>query len=114
MRLPDHDGRASARGSHAETRQAADSAKSRRDSCGERRSARRRHSGGWRLRTVSAIFCLSFWRVCTIAWSTRSRMIVSTSRPWYPTSVNFVASTFASARVEASGLPFDVGFWGKG
>mmetsp|Transcript_34225 Transcript_34225/g.87541 ORF Transcript_34225/g.87541 Transcript_34225/m.87541 type:complete len:356 (+) Transcript_34225:913-1980(+) len=32
-------------------------------------------------------------RVCTMAFSTRSRMIWSTSRPWYPTSVNLVAST---------------------
>ena len=34
-----------------------------------------------------------FFRVSVIDASTRSRMIWSTSRPWNPTSVNFVAST---------------------
>src|SRR5262252_5786110 len=55
-------------------------------------------------------------RVCLIAASARSRMIVSTSRPTYPTSVNFVASTLmngASAsrasRRAISVLPTPVG-----
>src|ERR1700712_5739005 len=54
--------------------------------------------------------------VCAIATSTRSRMICSTSRPTYPTSVNLVASTlmkgapasFASRRA-ISVLPTPVG-----
>mmetsp|Transcript_32638 Transcript_32638/g.71311 ORF Transcript_32638/g.71311 Transcript_32638/m.71311 type:complete len:261 (-) Transcript_32638:227-1009(-) len=41
----------------------------------------------------ACILVRSFWRVRTMAASTRSRMIWSTSRPWNPTSVNFVAST---------------------
>mmetsp|Transcript_36982 Transcript_36982/g.87858 ORF Transcript_36982/g.87858 Transcript_36982/m.87858 type:complete len:362 (-) Transcript_36982:431-1516(-) len=43
--------------------------------------------------TFAAIlrFILAF--VCRIAFSTRSRTIWSTSRPWKPTSVNLVAST---------------------
>src|SRR5689334_426942 len=49
----------------------------------------------------SRTFRASASRVCLTATSARSRMIASTSRPTYPTSVNFVASTLtngASAR----------------
>lgn len=57
--------------------------------------------------TACAIWCL-IWRfifalVEMIAASTRSLMIWSTSLPWKPTSVNFVAST-CSRPQQSSGL----------
>ena len=60
-------------------------------------SSRSSAASAARSRTLRA----SASRVCFSAASTRSRMIVSTSRPTYPTSVNLVASTLmngASAR----------------
>src|SRR6516162_9982157 len=55
-------------------------------------------------------------RVCVIATSTRSRIICSTSRPTYPTSVNLVASTLMKGapaslarRREISVFPTPVG-----
>ena len=59
---------------------------------------------------------ISISRVCLILISVRSRIIVSTSRPTYPTSVNFVASILmngASANLASrraiSVLPTPVG-----
>mmetsp|Transcript_16906 Transcript_16906/g.47188 ORF Transcript_16906/g.47188 Transcript_16906/m.47188 type:complete len:315 (-) Transcript_16906:361-1305(-) len=46
--------------------------------------------------TCAAILRFILARAWTMALSTRSRMIWSTSRPWNPTSVNLVASTLTN------------------
>ena len=84
--------------------------------CGAGSNKSRTFSSAWSAARDRGTFFISDSRICLIAMSARSRMMVSTSRPTYPTSVNFVASTLmngASAsrarRRAISVLPTPVG-----